>query len=301
MNIPTQYSNLHTLVQHYKQSHDFSKLREQTQRDYQNVLNRALMTKVEGVTLANIKVKDLSRRTFKVAYDVWLDRGVRTANMTHAVVRKVLNYAIDLELLQVNPISGIQKQPENARNTTWTTEQVKLFLDTAYSQFKWRNIGLITHMAYEFVQRIGDMRVLTWDCLDLDKGLLTLEQSKRRATVFLPIEENLLMMLIQQKDSFGFQDYVAPSLTTNSQGYKPYLKWQVSKHVNDIKAVCGLPKGLHAMDMRRTGVTQMVDAGVDLAQIMSVSGHKNPNSVNPYMKNTLTSATNALNTRRNVL
>ena len=301
MMTPKRTSNLHTLVKHYKESHDFTKLRDQTQKDYKTILNRALMTKVENVTLANMRVRDLSRRTFKVAYDTWLDRGVRTANITHAVVRKVLNYGIDLEVLDVNPISGIKTQVETSRNTTWTPEQVKTFLDTSYSQFKWRNIGLIVHMAYEFVQRVGDMRELTWDSINFDKKLLTLEQSKRRATVFLPIEENLLAMLIHQKDAFGFQDYVAPSVKTISGGYKPYTKWQVSVHVNAIKSASGLPKGLYAMDMRRTGVTQMVDAGVDLAQIMSVSGHKNPNSVNPYMKNTLTSATNALTARRNVL
>ena len=55
------------------------------------------------------------------------------------------------------------------------------------------------------------------------------------------------------------------------------------------------------MDMRRTGITQMVDSGVDLAQIMSVSGHQNPQSVKPYMKNTLTAATNALSVRKNIL
>jgi len=301
MIIPKKNSNLHTLVKHYKQSHDYTKLRSQTQRDYSNILNNAMMTKVEDKVLSNIQVKNLSRRTFKVAYDIWLDRGVRTANMTHSVLRKVLNYGIDLEILPINPIVGIQKQPENARNTTWTPKQVKTFLDTAYGEFKWRNIGLIVHMAYEFVQRVGDMRELTWDCIDFDKKLLTLEQSKRRATVFLPIEENLFDMLRNQHQDFGFQNYVAPSLRTNLGGYKPYNKYEVSKHVNAIKSASGLPKGLYAMDMRRTGVTQMVDAGVDLAQIMSVSGHKNPNSVNPYMKNTLTSATNALTTRRNVL
>ena len=43
----------------------------------------------------------------------------------------------------------------------WTPDQVKLFLDTAYSDFKWRSIGLIFHMAYEWAQRVGDMRNLS--------------------------------------------------------------------------------------------------------------------------------------------
>ena len=42
----------------------------------------------------------------------------------------------------------------------------------------------------------------------------------------------------------------------------------------------------------------MVEAGVGMAQIMSVTGHANPSSVKPYMKNTLKSANLALTERR---
>ena len=37
-----------------------------------------------------------------------------------------------------------------------------------------------------------------------------IEQSKRRAEVFLPISDDLTEMLTQQKEDFGFQQYVAP-------------------------------------------------------------------------------------------
>ena len=49
--------------------------------------------------------------------------------------------------------------------------------------------------------------------------------------------------------------------------------------------------------MRRTATTEMVDAGVPLPQIMSVTGHANAQSLTPYLKNTLTSATEALSKR----
>ena len=42
----------------------------------------------------------------------------------------------------------------------------------------------------------------------------------------------------------------------------------------------------------------MVEAGVPMGQIMSVTGHSNPQSVKPYMKNTYASANNALTTRK---
>ena len=43
----------------------------------------------------------------------------------------------------------------------------------------------------------------------------------------------------------------------------------------------------------------MVDSGVPLTNIMSVTGHANVASVQPYLKNTYISANNAL-TQRNV-
>ena len=60
----------------------------------------------------------------------------------------------------------------------------------------------------------------------------------------------------------------------------------------------GLSEELRLMDLRRTGTTQMVEAGVPMGQIMSVTGHSNPQSVKPYMKNTFASANNALTTRK---
>jgi len=53
------------------------------------------------------------------------------------------------------------------------------------------------------------------------------------------------------------------------------------------------------MDLRRTGVTQMIDKGVPMGQLMSVTGHNHVSSVKPYMKHTLDAASNAL-TQRNV-
>ena len=46
--------------------------------------------------------------------------------------------------------------------------------------------------------------------------------------------------------------------------------------------------------MRRTKITEMVEGGVDITQIMSVSGHQNVQSVTPYVKHTLKSAKSAL-------
>ena len=151
-------------------------------------------------------------------------------------------------------------------------------------------------MAYEWVQRLGDMRLLEWTS-NKDRQV-HIKQSKRRAEVFLPISEELFDMLEQQRNDFGFQRYICPQIKPVQGEFLPYSLYGLSKKGRDVMRKAGLSDELRLMDIRRTGTTEMVDAGVSLGQIMSVTGHTNPSSVKPYMKNTFTSANNALTTRK---
>ena len=99
---------------------------------------------------------------------------------------------------RTDPFAKIKRKRNQQRKVVWTHGEVNKFLDVAYSDFEYRNIGLIVH-GIRVVQRLGDMRNLTWDCLDLKNQQLSLEQSKRRAQVFLPISDNLNAMLLEQK------------------------------------------------------------------------------------------------------
>jgi len=219
------------------------------------------------------------------------------ANVMAMVTSLVLNIGEELGLIVRNPMRSVKKMVEGQRKVMWSTNQVRAFLDTAYGEYKWRSIGLIVHMAYEFAQRIGDMRCLKWDNINFETQRLDLEQSKKRAEVHLPIEDNLFSMLQKQHEDFSFQEYVAPHPQPRSGTYKIYHLNEVSRMVNQVKQSAGLPKELTAMDMRRTAITEMVEAGVDTTQIMAVSGHNSPNSMKPYIKHTFNSANNALSKR----
>jgi len=154
-------------------------------------------------------------------------------------------------------------------------------------------------MAYEWCQRVGDMRLLTWDAIDFETRRVLIQQSKRNAQVELPIDEDLYEMLIQQEQDFGFQPYIAPRPTAYRGVYEPYTIYKLPLHARKLMDEAGLSKELRLSDLRRTGVTEMVDAEVGIGQIMSVTGHANPQSVKPYLKNTYASANNALTARKN--
>jgi len=279
-------------VDKYYTSNDFKMLRDRTKKDYQYFL---------GVMLddfGSVNFCELTSKQAKHAYEAWVERGISLANHVCTVSSILFRYAIDMEYATVNPFANVRRKTPPQRKVVWTEDDVRNFLDTAYGEFQWRSIGLIVHMAYEWCQRLGDMRLLTWDNIDLEERKLYLEQSKRRAEVTLPIEDDLLEMLTQQEQDFGFQQYVVPRTTPVQGEYHPYSMERLSKAGRAVMREAGLPEELRLMDLRRTGTTQMVEAGVSMGQIMSVTGHSNPQSVKPYMKNTYASANSALTARK---
>ena len=291
---------LKKLTEDYYSSYDFNNLREETKAHYKYLITSMLSTKVEGKTLGVRKCTKISSRMAKFAYNQWCERGIHTANHILSYSRIVFNYAIHMELCISNPFTSVKKRTTNSRKTVWTKEQVKLFLDEAYSKFKTRNLGLIAQMAYEWCQRLGDMRLLTWSSIDFEKKMVYIRQSKRRAEVFLPISDELLEMLQQQHEDFGFQEYIAPSTRPQNRKYPPYTLTNLPRMARRVMDKANLPKDLRLSDLRRTGTTEMVEAGVSMGNIMAVTGHSNPQSVKPYMKNTFTSANLALKARKDL-
>ena len=301
---PNRRAKLSHLVDYYLDSDRYLRLSASSQKQYHTHLQYACDTQVKDSKkrLGEVSLYGLKRRQLQSCYDEWVHSGVRQANYRLAAVSVVLSYGVQSDLLQYNIANGVQKQTTKPRRTKWKREEVLRFLDTAYSDYKWRSIWLIVHMAYTWGQRVGDIRTLTWDKLDLDKGVLHLTQSKRGADVHLPISvdgTNLLNILIQQEKDLGFQDYVVPMPYPKDGAYRPYPVDRIDDVLNEVKEAAGIDKRLTAMDLRRTAITEMAEGGADMVSIMQVSGHASPNSVTPYLVNTLRGATHALSLRGN--
>lgn len=298
--IPKSTAKLDKIVEFYLHSNAFRRLKHNTQKSYELRLDLALNTPVEGKRLGAYRCKTLKVRHFTQAYEHWVTfSGVHAANYRKAVLSAAWRNAMRYDVMTHNPISLVRTVATKPRRVVWSREQVRTFLDTAYSDFRWRNMGLIVHMAYDWGQRIGDMRSLTWDKLDLDQCRMDLTQSKRNAEIHLPISNGLCTMLRQQKEQFGFQEYVAPKPEPTAGAYRAYRLEEIAPIINKILKQANLPLELTAMDLRRTAVTEMMEGGVDLAGIMQVTGHRSVQSVQPYMVNTFSGASRALAARGN--
>ena len=213
---------LKNLVNEYYLSYDFKCLREETKKQYQYFLNVMLNTEIDGSALQKSDYNKLPTRHAKIAYNMWCEKGIHMANHIMSVARVVFNHGVREELCALNPFANVRKRVAERRKVVWTKEDVQKFLDASYSDFSTRNIGLIAHMAYAWCQRLGDMRLLQWSSIDFNKQTVHVEQSKRKADVYLPIDDDLFSMLSQQNKDFGFQEYIAPRPKPIKGQYRPY-------------------------------------------------------------------------------
>jgi len=299
MDIPKHSATLEEVINFYRNSDAYRRLSSSSQKDYDNHLSAALITKVEGKMLRAYRCKDLKVRHITQAYNQWLLIGTRTANYRRSVLSTSWKHAMRHDVMMHNPISLVETIAEEPRRVYWTKEQVQKFLDVSYSEgnWRWRSIGLIVHMAYDWGQRVGDMRLLTWDKLDLNECRIDMTQSKRNAEIHLPMSDTLCHVLRQQQEDFSYQQYVVPRTMPRAGAYTPYDKEEISLHINKILDEANLPKELTGMDLRRTAVKEMMEGGVDVIGMIQVTGHKNISSLKPYMVNTFSGASKALAAR----
>jgi len=102
----------------------------------------------------------------------------------------------------------------NVHTNLWARAEVVAFLQHSYSKFEYRNVGVISQIVYELQPprlEFKDIFEWTWD--DVDEKW----------------ESHLLHTIEQQRNDFGFQDYIAPQIRPIKGEYVPYTKFRFSK------------------------------------------------------------------------
>lgn len=287
------------LMNHFIRTDYYRELSGSTQKQYEAVLGSCLTTPVKSKTLGNTKVTKVDARLCRDLYAHWAANGsANLANTKARILSVLLNYAVSLELLVNNPIAKVRKLKYSPDTRIWTQGEVEKLLEVGYQSFDLRNVTLLAHMCYEYAQRPAHIARLTWDKLDFDTKCITIRQGSCGSTVYLPIEEPLLSLLLEQKEAWGFQPYVVPHQIPSGSHYHIMKRSDINSRFSTLKDKAGLDSDLHLRSLRNTAIIELVEAGVDAVGIMNVSGHKKISSLTPYIKPTLKNATTALSQRR---
>lgn len=283
----------------YMHSVDYTQLAAVTKAQYKVAIEAWRNVRVAGLAMQHHKLSNLETPMIQRMYDEEIRRtSTYLANYNMTVYRIVLNYAIRCGYTRHNPFEKVKKKTTKKRKLMWERADVLAFLNTSFSRWQWRNVGLIFYMIYEWGQRVSDILKLKWENIDFDSNTVTITQSKRGATVKLPISQGLATMLKQQSKDFVLSPYVAPQMVRRQGKFVPYSIGTVNSYVTDIMNEAKLDRALQLRDLRRTAITETIENGGDLLTVMQMSGHQHAASVTPYFVHTRKGAAKAQEIRQ---
>lgn len=273
---------LRYLADHYLNSEDYRGVSRSTQKGYANTLKHIVND------LGDFRLDKMKAPHIREVYHQWSkDFSIAVANERLRILSVLLNYGTRVGVVDFPETRRIRKLRHVPRSVIWKQSQVKLFVSTCFTQYRWRNLGVLCLLAHEWAQRPTDIRTLRWEQIDWQTLSVDIVQSKKSAEVFLPITPDIYDVLRQQEKDFGFQQWVVPNVNASDGCWKPMSRDQISRLCSEVLAEAALPGHLWIGDLRKTRITQMISAGLDIGAVRAVTGHASLESLRPYLRNDL--------------
>lgn len=191
-------------------------------------------------------------------------------NLTRAVLRRLMGFAVKRGLIAQNPASGLEMF-RTGEHHTWTEAELKQF------ESRWP-LGTRERLAYALLlhttQRIGDVaRMHRRDIVD---GAIHVVQEKTGAELHIPIAPELAEAL---------RAYPARGLTLiGTINGAPMTVGGLSRVMSVAIARAGLPDRCVSHGLRKASMRRMAESDATEKQIASFSGHKTLREIERYTK-----------------
>lgn len=214
---------------------------------------------------------------------------LQTINNDHIILKHCLNVAKRKRLLTTNPATLVPIPcANNERDRVLTAEEWQRLYEVASAHLK-----PILLAAYHLGQRLGEILNLTWDRVDLHRGIITLrgvdtKTNKPRQVPMTPQVKTTLVELSKVRDIAHKHVFV-------------YQRNPVREVKTTFRTACrkaGI-ENLRFHDLRHCAATNLRRAGVDTTTAMQIIGHKSPlmwKRYNSVAESDLLTAANKLNT-----
>jgi integrase len=189
-------------------------------------------------------------------------------NLTRAVVKRLMRYAIKTKWRQDNPATGIDPFKVGTHHT-WTDAELRQF------EARWHP-GTRQRLAYALLlytgQRVGDVAKMHRS--DIADGLIHVVQEKTGAVVYIPIEPEL---------DLAMKAWPASGLTLigDAQG-RPLKRAALSGLMRAAIKQAGLPPRCVSHGLRKAMMRRLAENDATVKQIASISGHKTLREVERY-------------------
>lgn len=253
------------LVASYKNSTRWLRLAEKTRRGYDQSLN------ILGKRFGKEIVRFIDRASILNFYEAEYRRHPATANACMRVLRLTLQFGVNHGWMKYNPALKPGLISSSPRSSVWTPDAENAFIETAY-ELRRPSIAAAFILSAYLGQRQGDVLSLT--PTQFNGQSFRLRQSKTKVWIEVPAHKRVLEVLSSIR--VRGQRTIICSETTGLPYKADYFRKlfrqvlkQAAKRHPEIDF-----ENLQFMDLRRTAVVRLAEAGATEAEISAVTGHK---------------------------
>lgn len=261
------------IIRAYLKSPVYTGLKPSTREGY-DIAIKAIETEFYDLSARKISAPG-SRMMFLQWRDEISEKHPRKADLFMSVLKRILWFALDREMIERHPLEKVEKISDGTRrDVIWTDEEICAFKASASEPLvRAMMLGLWTG------QRQSDLLALTWKAYDGNS--IYLRQGKTNAHVRVKVSAELKTMLD------GLKRGTSVTILTNQQG----MPWKTGFKSSWRKAVekAGI-EGKTFHDLRGTFVTLAYRNGASIKEIAEVSGHSEKDAEGIIRKHYLVSS-----------
>jgi integrase len=250
------------LIVDYCRSSAFANLKSSSQKLYKLVLDR--VAERHGHRL----VRDARRSDARKMVEEIGAAKPAMANITRAVLRLLMQYAVETELRLDNPVAGLRAYRTGTRHT-WTDDELSRF------EQRWP-LGTRERLAFALLlytgQRAGD--IVRMRRSDLYEGLVRVVQQKTGAELSIPLRPGL-MAAIKAVPAKGVM------LIGNDHG-RPIQRATLTLMMRKAVALAGLPGHCVPHGLRKAIMRRLAESGSSAKEIAAISGHRTLKEIERY-------------------
>lgn len=242
----------------YMEKH--AKPKKRSWREDERTLNHDVLPKWK-----NVPAKAITRRDVRELLERIVERGAPIqANRTLAIVRKLFNFAIEREVVDVNPCQAIrQPAPSRQRDRVLSADEIRALWQAAEQS----PVGPLYQLYLLTAQRGGELRRMRWEELDLDGTWWTIpaERSKNKLPHRVPLSAQAVAILRRLRDASNGSSWVFPGKVPS----EPLT--QIQGQLDKLREAAGVDFKPH--DLRRTAASHMTSMGISRLTVGKILNH----------------------------
>ncbi|MEP3114114.1 hypothetical protein [Nisaea sp.] len=258
------HGSLVWLYEEYKASSWFADLSVEYKADVERCARTILSSPLGKKDAGDIRRSDCRRLYEKILKA----RGLEPANKHVKMLRRWLNYGIELEVITTNPAAGMQLKQSKPRKVVWVEEWVNLFIDKAIEMGKpgW---AIAIAVGYDTSQRPAQVRTALHSQFD-GEGI-AFPATKGGKDVWCPLEPRTIDLINRFPKK-------AVTLVYGDKGMPITQRAYFARVYRDIRDAAGIPDNILPKDLRKTAASEVIAGG---GRSEPLTGHQ-PNS--PVLK-----------------